>query len=89
MAFGTHLQQSVHSIGNHLRHGAHRAASGIANTARTIDRVHSRVRPVYETVKPLLRPHINTGMTDEYLRGYDAIRRSVVTAHRLHQQLKG
>jgi hypothetical protein len=81
MAFGGHLQRSVHSITNHLRHGVYRAARGIVNAAKRIDQLHGRIRPIYDAARPHLQPHVNTGMADEYLRGYDAIRRSILAAN--------
>jgi hypothetical protein len=39
-------------------------------------------------MKPQLAELINVPATDQYLRGYDAIRRSVVAAHNLHRQLQ-
>jgi hypothetical protein len=88
MAFGVHFRRSVHSVTNHIRRGVTTAARNIAEGARFVDRVHTRVRPVYERLKPHLSELINVPATDQYLRGYDAIRRSVVAAHNLHRQLQ-
>jgi hypothetical protein len=95
MAFGVHFRRSVHSVTKQFRRGAATAlrgvgavAHGVIEGAKTIDRVHSRVRPAYEIVKPLLGQHINVPMTDRYLGAYDAIRRSVITANNLHRQLQ-
>ena len=46
--------------------------------ARTVDRVHNHVRPVYDAARPLLRhAGIDASIPDKALSTYDGIRRSI------------
>ena len=50
----------------------------VHKVARTVDRIHNKVRPVYDAARPLLRhAGIDASIPDKALSTYDGIRRSI------------